>query len=266
MKPYYDDEASGITIYHGDCRDVLPTLTEKVDLVLTDPPYGIGWTRGVNAARKSKGHLGIANDEDTSARDEALVLLSGIPAIVFGSFYAPYPAGIKQILVWKKPDDSGVVGSTTGYRRDVEPVFLVGTWPVQTVKWSGLLVSFAGGMAAVTSETGHPHTKPVGLIRVLIERSDAQTILDPFMGSGTTLRAAKDLGRRAIGIEIEEAYCEIAAKRLMQATLPMVGEQLQERKGGAQVSMFDSVTRRADREQVAIEMGVLESFKAANGD
>lgn len=217
MQPYYSH--AGIEIYHGDCREILPQLPQ-VDLVLTDPPYGIGWSRGVNAARGSKAHSGIANDHDTSVRDDTLAQLQYVPAIVFGSFYAPFPKHTKQILIWKKPDDSGVVGSTTGYRRDVEPVFLVGPWPVCTVKWSSLLSSYTGGMAAVTTATGHPHTKPLGLIKVLIGRLGAQTILDPFMGSGTTLRAAKDLGRKAIGIEIEERYIEIAIKRLEQECLP----------------------------------------------
>ena len=220
MKPYYEQD--GITIYCGDCRDILPTLdTGSIDLVLTDPPYGIGWSRGVHSARNSKSQIGILNDHDTSARDDALALLTDIPAIVFGSFHASYPVNTKQVLVWSKPADSGVVGSTTGYRRDAEPVFLVGPWPVLNVQWSSVLRSHVGSIANVTAETGHPHTKPVQLIRDLIERADAQTILDPFMGSGTTLRAAKDLGRKAIGIEIEERYCEIAVKRLQQSVLPM---------------------------------------------
>lgn len=219
MKPYYDD--GDITIYHGDCREILPALGVAAGIVITDPPYGIAWSRGVHAARNSKSHSGILNDEDTSARDEALALLTDTPALVFGSFYAPFPKNTKQILVWGKPCDSGVVGSTTGFRRDVEPVFIVGPWPKQTVKWSSLLHSYAGSMSSVASETGHPHTKPVGLLRTLIERSPDGIILDPFMGSGTTLRAAKDLGRKAIGIEIEERYCEIAAKRLQQAVLPL---------------------------------------------
>ena len=220
MTPYYDD--GQITIYHGDARDILPALDrQNIASVLTDPPYGIGWSRGIHAARNSKPHPGILNDEDTSVRDAVLDMTAGIPAIVFGSFYAPFPKGTKQVLAWKKPDDSGVVGSTTGYRRDVEPVFLVGPWPVQSVRWSSLLISYAGGMSAVTAETGHPHTKPIGLIRSLIERCPPGVILDPFMGSGTTLRAAKDLGRRAIGIELEECYCEIAVKRLQQSVLPL---------------------------------------------
>ena len=219
IQPYY--ERDGITIYHGDCRDILPEL-EPVDLVLTDPPYGISWSRGVHAARNSKAHDGILNDHDTSARDDVLRALRGVPGIIFGSFYAPFPQDLRQVLVWAKPADSGVVGSTTGYRRDVEPVFLVGEWPRVPVRWPSILRSFANSQGAICAETGHPHTKPLAMVRSLIERSPVQgTILDPFMGSGTTLRAAKDLGRRAIGIEIDERYCEIAARRLEQQVLPI---------------------------------------------
>lgn len=114
--------AEGVTLYLGDCREILPTLG-KVDAVVTDPPYGIGWRRGVNYARGSKAHNGIANDQDTSARDTLLEMVDA-PSIVFGSFYAPYPAKIKQLLVWHKPPDSGIVGSVTGFRRDAEPIFL----------------------------------------------------------------------------------------------------------------------------------------------
>ena len=216
-EPYY--QRDGITIYCAECRDVLPHLP-KPDLVLTDPPYGIGWTRGIHAARNSISNAGIVNDEDVTVRDEALEYLASIPAIVFGSFYAPFPKNVKQVLVWKKPDDSGVVGSTTGYRRDVEPVFLVGPWPFQNVKWSALLTSRGAFRGHTAAETGHPHAKPIDLVSLLIERiPTAQNILDPFMGSGTTLRAAINLGRKAIGIEIEERYCEIAVKRLQQSVM-----------------------------------------------
>ena len=216
MKPYYQHE--GITIYHGDCREILPTL-DPVDLVLTDPPYGVGWSRGINNQRASKAHDGILNDENTDCRDEVLALLKDIPAIVFGSFYAPFPDGLKQVLVWSKPADSGLVGSVTGYRRDAEPVFLVGPWPFRKVERSSVLENYRG-ISAITTETGHPHTKPLDLVSILLRTAQIPgTILDPFMGSGTTLRAAKDLGRKAIGIEIEERYCEIAAKRMSQEVL-----------------------------------------------
>lgn len=218
MKPYYQDDYC--TIYHGDCRKILPTL-EPVDLVLTDPPYGISWKRSENKARNSRAHHGIQNDNSTQARDAVLSIAESVPALVFGSFYAPFPANLRQVLVWHKPNDAGLVGSVTGFRRDAEPIFIVGPWPVQTIARSSVL-RVEVGQGATAKETGHPHTKPLGLVRQLLECAPRGTILDPFMGSGTTLRAAKDLGRKAIGIEIEEKYCEIAAKRLAQEVLPLV--------------------------------------------
>jgi DNA modification methylase len=212
IRPYY--EKGGIVIYHGDCRDVLPLV--NADVVVTDPPYGIGWTRGVNPSRNSKPHDGIQNDEDTSVRDEVLRILSGKPMAVFGSFYAPFPEHVKHILVWHKPSDAGVVGSTLGFRRDVEPIFLIGPWPQRSVQWPSVLRSVRESIAHIAAQTGHPHTKPFDIISRLIDIAPNGTILDPFMGSGTTLVAAKNLGRKAIGIEIEERYCEIAAQRLSQ--------------------------------------------------
>jgi site-specific DNA-methyltransferase (adenine-specific) len=215
VKPYYEDDA--VTIYHGDCLALIASF--DADLLVTDPPYGIKWTRSINEARASKAHAGILNDHDTSIRDAILVATSTMPGVVFGSFYAPFPANLKQVLVWVKPPDAGVVGSTTGFRRDIEPVFLVGPWPQRTVRWSAAFRAGAGGISAVASETGHPHTKPLGLMRDILSKCPAGTVLDPFMGSGSTLRAAKDLGRKAIGIEIEERYCEVAARRLGQEVL-----------------------------------------------
>jgi DNA modification methylase len=221
VKPYYQDESC--TIYHGDCREVRAWLV--ADVLVTDPPYGINWSRGLNKVRASKAHEGIANDGDTSARDEVLFMASDKPALVFGSFYAPFPLNTRQLLVWQKPPDAGVVGSTTGYRRDAEPIFIVGPWPQRTVQWSSVIRDASTSIKAVAAQTGHPHTKPLGLLRMLISRCPEGLISDPFMGTGTTLRAAKDLGRKAIGIEIEEAYCEIAAKRLSQSVLPLNTEE-----------------------------------------
>jgi DNA modification methylase len=203
------------TLYNGDCRDVLPLLP-KVDAVVTDPPYGIGWTRGQNKARNSKPHDGILNDGDTSARDAVLSLMQGTPAAVFGSFYAPFPEETKQVLVWHKPADSGLVGSVTGFRRDAEPIFLTGKWPTRTVESSSVLRTLAG-QAGTVSETGHPHTKPVSLMRAVIELVPGTTILDPFMGSGSTGVACVRLGRKFIGIEIDPDYFNVACLRIVAA-------------------------------------------------
>ena len=147
-------------------------------------------------------------------------MVSDKPCIVFGSFYAPYPANVKQVLVWGKGGDAGVVGSTTGFRRDAEPIFLIGPWPVVPVERSSIIHTSTGqGMSCAA--TGHPHTKPLPLIISLLQAFHHGNVLDPFMGSGTTLVAAKQLGRKAIGIELDEKYCETAARRLQQEVLDL---------------------------------------------
>lgn len=214
-EPYFDD--GRVAIYLGDCREI--DVWRRCGVVATDPPYGIGWSRSANPARQSKAHSGIVGDESTACRDEALALVRGKPAVVFGSFYAPYPEDVKQVLVWHKPLDAGVVGSVTGFRRDAEPIFLVGPWPQRSVLWSSVLRSRMNSIKAVAAETGHPHTKPVDLMRLLIEAAPGGLIADPFCGSGSTLVAAKHLGRRAVGVELDERYCEIAARRLSQEVM-----------------------------------------------
>ncbi len=223
MTPYYEDDH--VTIYHGDCLD-MPELFDLADVLVTDPPYGIGWKRGRNKKRGSKAQQGIQNDHDVAARDNALAIWGNRPAAAFGSFAAPAPANVKQTLVWQKPNDAGVVGSTCGYRRDVEPIYIIGKWPKRPPSKSSVIRSTipnAGNRSSPAGRTGHPHAKPADLMRQLIEAIGGDTILDPFMGSGSTLRAAKDLGRKAIGIELEERYCEIAARRMGQEVLDLGG-------------------------------------------
>lgn len=211
MTPYYEDDL--VTLYHGDCREITAWL--EADVLVTDPPYGIAWSIGHNKAARSKAHSGIQNDGDTSIRDEVLEQWGNRPAVAFGSFRAPFPANVRQTLVWRKPVDAGVVGSTTGYRTDVELIFLLGEHPRRNSERSSVFVT-DGGMAAY--RTDHPHAKPTALLERLIEWIPG-SVADPFAGSGSTLVAAKNLGRRTIGVELEERYCEIAAKRLAQDTL-----------------------------------------------
>jgi DNA modification methylase len=201
----------------GDCREVLPTLP-RVDAVVTDPPYGIAWTKPFLANGNSRAHDGIANDSDCEARDAALEWHGYRPAIVFGSFQADFPPHTKQVLIWQKPGDAGLFGTVAGYRRDVEPIFLCGEWPSTPVQRSSVLTSAASFRGHAAAETGsHPHTKPVGLLAQLIGATTAQTILDPFMGSGTTGVACIKLGRKFIGVEIEPKYFDIACRRIEEA-------------------------------------------------
>lgn len=214
MKPYYEQD--GITIYHGDCRAVLPTLA-PVDLVLTDPPYGIGEARGKN---KSRTKLAVAKDYGVAAWDDKppprwlldWLIEHGRYSILFGGNYFGLPAA-SCWLVWDK--DNG--------ENDFADCELAWTNLPKAVRrlrwrWAGMLQE---NMGDKKEPRVHPTQKPLAVMKWAISQApdDCLTILDPFMGSGTTLRAAKDLGRRAIGIEIEERYCEKAAERLRQGVL-----------------------------------------------
>jgi DNA modification methylase len=219
VKPYYSD--GSVTIYHGDCREFLAAL--EADVLVTDPPYGIGWKQhggGVNGkTRGSRRHHGIVGDEDTAVRDEILAAWPG-PALVFGSFRAPAPAGVRQTLIFRKTPDAGLMGSVTGFRTDVEPVYLLGPWPKRNAHRSSVIESRIG-LQRLQDGDSHPHAKPLDVMSELLMACPPGTILDPFMGSGSTLRAAKNIGRRAIGIEIVESYCDIAAKRCAQEVLAL---------------------------------------------
>lgn len=220
MGKYYEDES--VTLWLGDCREVTAWL--EADVLVTDPPFGIGWKRGENPKRASRSHAGIQGDQDTSVRDAALTLWAPRPAAVWGAYAAPPPAGVKQWLAMRKAEDAGVVGSTTGFRRDLEPVFLVGAWPQRTARWSSLMATRAansGGAHSPAARFGHPHAKPLDVLEWLIDKCPPGVIADPFAGSGSTLVAARNLGRRAIGVELEERYCEVIARRLSQDVLPL---------------------------------------------
>lgn len=211
VEPYYSDEL--VTLFHGDCREITEWL--EADVLVTDPPYGIAWKRGnYNGAAQ---HGGISNDATTVVRDEVLGAWGGRPAAVFGDFSLP-PSPVAQTLVWAKPSDSGIFGARCGWRRDAEAIYLVGPWPLAPAERSGILRT-SQAMSTYTKDAGHPHAKPVDLLGSLIDRCPPGVVADPFAGSGSTLVAAKRLGRKAIGVELDERYCEIAAKRLAQGVL-----------------------------------------------
>jgi len=226
MKPYYDD-GKGIVIYHGDCREILPQLP-KVDLVLTDPPYGINWNTAYKTGREQI-YLKRTDRWNWQGRDHAAIhgddkpfdptfLLTFKHLALFGpNSYASRLPDSYSWLVWDKKTERGA----SNRFGDAELIYCRGanfsSVRIYRHMWSGYQRD---------SETGervlHPTQKPAELIRWIIGFFDCSgTILDPFMGSGPTLRAAKDLHRQAIGIEIEEKYCEIAAKRLAQEVLAL---------------------------------------------
>lgn len=218
MTPYF--ERNGITIYHGDCREILPTLG-PVDLVLTDPPYGVSLeNHGRGDGRRRDVDWTIAGDQDTTLGQEIIdYCRSRWPIAAFASPRRPWAGEWRSFLVWHKPG-VGVGGDPElCWMADWELIQVANNRKLEGPKESAVIrwpVSSA-------SFSDHPCAKPVGLCRKLIQKLGGETILDPFMGSGTTLRAAMDLGRKAIGIELEEKWCEIAAKRLSQQVLPLEG-------------------------------------------
>lgn len=223
MKPYYEDDL--VTLYHGDCREVTAWL--EADVLVTDPPYGRAWKQGRHGGRRrhngwtpgSEADDGILGDLDCMARDAALSLWGDRPAVVFGDLLLPPPTGTRQVLLYRKPSSAGVRGAFAGHRRDVEAINLVGSWASGIGGRSSVLeAGYANVASGPAMTTGHPHAKSMVVMEHLVALADG-AIADPFAGSGSTLVAAKQLGRHAIGVELEERYCEIAAKRLAQDTL-----------------------------------------------
>jgi site-specific DNA-methyltransferase (adenine-specific) len=216
--PYYADDH--VTLYHGDCLDVAEWLT--ADVLVTDPPYGRGWRQGALKRSKLDAHAGIANDHDTGARDAALAMWGNRPAVVFGDLMLSPPRGTVQTLVYRKPSNAGTRGAMAGFRRDVEAIYLMGKWPTGLGGSTSIIATTEASQGNPSSPQGryeHPHAKPLDIMGSLILACPPGVIADPFAGAGSTLVAARNLGRQAIGVELEERYCETVAKRLAQGVL-----------------------------------------------
>lgn len=222
MKPYYQDDS--VTIFHGDNLEIISQLP-KVDLIITDPPYG------VNTKSDGMGKLSPWADLCNSAfwysawikscRDRLKTngclwsFLNWRSMVTFQKASCDIGWPIESMLVWDKCWIGP--GGNIGLRPSYELIALFagsdfnienrGLPDIQRWKWSS------------QKPNGHPAEKPIDAMLWLINISGGDLIFDPFMGSGTTLRAAKNMGRKAIGIEIEERYCEIAAKRMSQECL-----------------------------------------------
>ncbi len=218
--PYYDQD--GITIYHGDCREVLPTIdTTTVDLLLTDPPYGVSYQ--IDRQLVGKGHRRVwmggrppVYGDDKPFDPTPLLHFSRL--ILFGGNH----------FASKLPDSGGwIVWDKTGGGRgpnntfaDVELAWtnLSNTPRIRHHLWKGLVRDTEAGQAVL-----HPTQKPVSLMKWLLNdwTEPGDLVLDPYMGSGPVAQACHEMGRRYIGIEIEERYCQIAVDRLAQRVLPL---------------------------------------------
>lgn len=245
--PYYQDES--VTIYHGDCRDILPELP-KVDLVLTDPPYGIAHPtdyadRGRSKLANCRNYPPVYGDDQPFDPSAWLALGTGL--ILWGAnHYASRLPDSDGWLVWDKERPETLDQSTC------EMAWTNCVHGVRIFHWL-----WHGMMRRGDEPLVHPTQKPVALFKWCLQwPKDAQTILDPFMGSGTTLVAAQSLGRKSIGIEIEEKYCRIAVERLRQKPLPLTEPASHDRLT-VQGGLFDgtSTIRRDKAQNLRCEQG-----------
>lgn len=225
IKPFYQDKWA--TIYLGDCLEIMPQI-ESVDLVVTDPPYGtedLGGGYGRRQVNDPKGRNGrkIKGDKDLKLFQKSLPLIFAIlPQGYFLTFCSPSKMDEQIImpkckymgeLIWDKGTPG--LGYTIRYTHESCLVYKIGNPPKPQ---KALLSLIRVQVSHKNTHEKHPHEKPLKFLENAL-KLPGDKILDPFMGSGTTLLVAKKLNRKAIGIEIEEKYCEIAARRLSQEVI-----------------------------------------------
>lgn len=213
MTPYYQDDA--VTIYHRDALDwtVIDYLWPSAGVMVTDPPYGIAYRSG----KQGKLARSIQGDDDTALRDRALEVWGDKPALVFGTWKMPHPERAAACLIW----DSYPLGMgdlSIPWKPCAQEIYVLGKGFTGR-RDSAVLTGFAPVQSLARNGRRHPNEKPVELMQYLVDRCPPGLVFDPFMGSGSTLVAAKRSGRQAIGIEIDERYCERAALRLSQEVL-----------------------------------------------
>lgn len=221
MKPYYQDDWA--TIYHGDCReffDIIPTGS----VLLTDPVYGINGGKGGDSRKYAKGKYASDKFDDNEEYVKS-VCVPSIEKILIKSIRGAITPGIRCMYFYPRPQDIGCLWTPAACTH--------GPWGLTTMQpilyygkdyRAGINPLPSGKQVTEQSENnGHPCPKPINAWKWLLDKVSQSNdiVIDPFMGSGTTLVAAKQLNRKSIGIEIEEKYCEIAANRLRQEVLDL---------------------------------------------
>ena len=213
MSIYYQDDL--VTLYHGDCltnhREWL-----DADVLITDPPYGIDYQSG---SRREKLAASIAGDTDTRARDSCLEAWGARPALVFGTWRIARPAGVHTRLIWDTKGALGMGDLRVPWKPSDQEIYVLGQG--FTGRRDSNVLTCAPVQSTARNGRHHPHEKPIPLLARLISKCPPGVIADPFSGSGSLLVAAQDAGRRAVGVELDERYCEITAKRLSTRTMAL---------------------------------------------
>lgn len=211
-KAYYQDDY--VTLYHGNAIELLPRI--KADVMVTDPPYGYNYTSGQEG--KWRGFV-IPNDDSINCRDTVLETWGSKPAIVFGSWKRDRPQFTINTIIWDKGNCPGMGDLSMPWGSSHEEIYILGGGFVTVGKRTGSVIRFKNSATSQVAGRMHPNEKPLPLMRYLIERCPPGVIVDPFAGSGSTLRAAKDLGRKCIGIELDEQWLDVIARKCAQDVL-----------------------------------------------
>lgn len=216
-EPYF--EADGVRLFLGDCRECTGWLT--ADVLVTDPPYGVNHVSGWDSPSRA-----IVNDDALTARDAALGKWGGRPAAVFGTWKTQRPLNVRHLVIWDKTlgTGTGMGDLDAAWGNSHEELYILGEWKRGDRPRHSSVIRTANGLRSLSGQVGHPTPKPVGLMELIISLAPYGVIADPFCGSGSTLIAARNLGRKAIGVEVEEKYCEIIATRLSQGVLDFGGD------------------------------------------
>ncbi|MFN3675312.1 MAG: DNA methyltransferase [Sphingomonas pseudosanguinis] len=203
------------TLYLGDCRDVLPTLaTGSYSACLTDSPYGDDYRSGfATAALWSEGN--IRNDRDNSVRNQVLQLVGDVPTLCFGKWSKESPPGTRMVLIWDKGGALGMGDLRLPWKPDHEEIYVLGD-PNRFAgrRDCGSVIYCPPIQSMAKNGRRHPNEKPVALLCKLIDKLPLGAVIDPFMGSGSTLEAAMRLGRPSIGIESDPIYFGRACERI----------------------------------------------------
>ena len=210
-KPYFENDL--VTLYHGDCLEITDWL--EADVLVTDPPYGM------NRAFGGDNNDYVANDHNTDVRDAMLDLWGWEkPGIAFGHWKCERPKKIRHSCVWDK-GRMAMGDQSAAYATSHEEFYVFGNTKNWLDKREQSVIRFK--VPDGHARPDHPSAKPVGLMEHLIRKTNSGVVADPFAGSGTTLLAARNLGRKVIGVELDERYCEMIANRLSQEAFDFGG-------------------------------------------
>ena len=197
-----------MTLYHGDALEI--DEWRKADVLVTDPPYGMAYVSNSGKSPTKK----IANDENTELRDNVLDVWGDRPALVFGTWRVVRPKNTRNLIVWDKGNSPGLGDLAMPWGNSHEEIYVLGRGFSGTRRSNVYRINTLGSTAHY--RPNHPTPKPIELMEQLIEYCPPGIIADPFAGSGATLVSARNQARFAIGVEIDEEYCELIANRLSQ--------------------------------------------------